>query len=89
MIPVIPDELSSRGVTHFRGLVQHKIDERLPYLKNSARIPDDDTPTNYAPITRLAGIAPFLVRVAGRAASGYTNIHTEQLEASADNGKQI
>ena len=79
VIPVIPDELSSRGVTHFRGLVQHKIDGKLAYLKNSARIPVGDIPTNYASATRLAGIVPFLVRYAGRAASGYSNIHTEQL----------
>src|SRR6202451_917827 len=29
IIPVIPDELSSRGVTHFRSLVQDKIDGKL------------------------------------------------------------
>lgn len=79
VIPVIPDDLSSRGVTHFRGLVQHKIDEKLEYLKSNAPVSDGDIPTNYNPTTRLAGIAPFLVRVAGRAASGYSNIHTEQL----------
>jgi chromosome partitioning protein len=31
--------------------------------------------------TRLAGIVVFLVKHAGRAASGYTNIHTEQIAA--------
>lgn len=79
VIPVIPDDLSSRGVTHFRGLVERKIDAKLAYLKSTANVSDNDTPTNYAPATRLAGIAPFLVRYAGRAASGYSNIHTEQL----------
>ncbi|BAT60691.1 hypothetical protein GJW-30_1_03240 [Variibacter gotjawalensis] len=29
----------------------------------------------------MAAIVPFLVKQAGRAASGYTNIHTEQLTA--------
>ncbi len=76
---MIPDELSSRGVTHFRGLVQQKIDAKLAYLKSSARVLDGDTPANYTPTTRLAGIVPYLVRYAGRAASGYSNIHTIQL----------
>ena len=81
VIPVIPDDLSSRGVTHFRNLVQTKIDGKLAYLKTSARVTDGDTPTNFVPTTRLAGIVAFLVKHAGRASSGYTNIHTEQIAA--------
>jgi chromosome partitioning protein len=53
----------------------------LLYLKTNARVSDADTPTNYIPNTSLAGIVPFIVRTAGRAASGFTNIHTEQLAA--------
>jgi chromosome partitioning protein len=81
IIPVIPEDISSRGVTHFRNLVKTKIDDKLTFLKNGARVSDDDTPEHYVPATRLAGIVPFLVRYAGRAASGFTNIHTEQLAA--------
>jgi chromosome partitioning protein len=81
VIPVIPDDLSSRGVTHFRNLVQTKIDRKLEYLRTSARVPDADIPTNFVPDTRLAGISIFLVKHAGRASSGYTNIHTEQIAA--------
>lgn len=81
VIPVIPDDLSSRGVTHFRSLVETKIDKKLEYLRTSARVPDNDIPTNFVPDTRLAGIAIFLVKHAGRASSGYTNIHTEQIAA--------
>jgi len=73
--------LSSRGVTHFRNLVHDKIDGKLAYLKSSARVPDTDVPKNFVPDTRLAGIVPFLVKHAGRARSGYTNIHTEQIAA--------
>lgn len=29
IVPVVPDDLSSRGVTHFRSLVQSKIDAKL------------------------------------------------------------
>jgi chromosome partitioning protein len=81
VIPVIPDDLSSRGVTHFRNLVQTKIDRKLEYLRTSARVPKGDIPRNFVPDTRLAGIVVFLVKHAGRASSGYTNIHTEQIAA--------
>lgn len=79
VIPVIPDDLSSRGVTHFRALVQNKIDAKLAFLKTNARVAKKDTPENYTAKTSLAGIVPFLVRYAGNAASGMSNIHTEQI----------
>ena len=79
VIPVIPDDLSSRGVTHFRNLVQTKIDRKLEYLRKSARVPKSDIPANFVPDTCLAGIVIFLVKHAGRASSGFTNIHTEQI----------
>ena len=81
IIPVIPEDISSRGVTHFRNLVKTKIDDKLDFLKTSARVPSADVPDNYVPTTDLAGIVPFLIRYAGNAASGITNIHTEQLAA--------
>jgi len=81
IIPVIPDELSSRGVTHFTSLVRTKIDEKLEYLHQSARVPKSATPDSYIPATKLAAIVPSLVKSAGNAASGMTNIHTEQLAA--------
>jgi chromosome partitioning protein len=79
IIPVIPDELSSRGVTHFANLVKTKIDDKLDYLRTSARVTKDQTPKNYVPGTVMAGIVPYMVKQAGRAASGFTNIHTETL----------
>lgn len=81
LVPVIPDELSSRGVTHFEGLVARKIDQRLEYLRQDARIPPEHVPVNYVPRTAMAAIVPSLVKTAGRAESGMTNIHTEQLAA--------
>ncbi|WP_448658655.1 ParA family protein [Sphingomonas sp. CJ99] len=81
IVPVIPDELSSRGVTHFSALVENKIDEKLKFLSNSARIPEDQIPDAYVPDTQMAAIVPSLVKSAGNAASGMTNIHTEQLAA--------
>src|SRR6185295_8523173 len=61
IVPVIPDELSSRGVTHFQGLVEQKIDGKLEYLRTSARVTSDQTPDNYVPQTAMAAIVPFLV----------------------------
>jgi chromosome partitioning protein len=81
VIPVIPDELSSRGVTHFRNLVQSKLDTKLAYLRSSAQVPPKDVPKNFVPATCLAGIVPFLLKHAGNARSGLTNLHTEQLAA--------
>ncbi len=81
IVPVIPDELSSRGVTHFSSLVRQKIDEKLDYLKTTARVPSDQIPAAYVETTKMVGIVPSLIKSAGRAASGMTNIHTEQLAA--------
>jgi chromosome partitioning protein len=81
IVPVIPDELSSRGVTHFSSLVEQKIDQKLEYLKTSARVPADQIPSAYVAATQMVAIVPSLIKPAGRAASGMTNIHTEQLAA--------
>ena len=71
--------MSSRGVTHFRKLVTEKIDKKLAFLKVGAGISAKDTPKAYVPTTKMAAIVPFLAKHAGNAASGLTNIHTEQL----------
>lgn len=81
VIPVIPDELSTRGVTHFRNLVSEKVDKKLEFLRNAAGISDSETPKTYVPITRLAGIIPYMAKTSGNAKSGLTNIHTKQLVA--------
>lgn len=52
-----------------------------PYLRTSARVPEAYVPKNFVAKTRLAGIVPFLAKHAGRASSGYTNLHTEQIAA--------
>ncbi|WP_368161519.1 ParA family protein [Aeromonas sp. R5-3] len=81
IVPVIPDAMSSRGVTHFRSLVNLKIDKKLEFLRTSASISDSDIPKSYSPTTTLAAIVPFMAKKAGNAASGLTNNHTEQLVA--------
>lgn len=79
VIPVIPDVMSSRGVTHFRSLVNLKIDNKLDFLRTGASVADKDIPKSYSKTTKMAGIVPFMAEPAGNAASGLTNVHTEQL----------
>nr|WKF57024.1 Sporulation initiation inhibitor protein Soj [Paraburkholderia busanensis] len=81
VIPVIPDVMSSRGVTHFRNLVTEKIDRKLEALRLGAGIKAAQTPPSYVAQTTMAAIVPSMAKPAGNAASGYTNIHTEQLAA--------
>jgi chromosome partitioning protein len=79
IVPVIPDEISSRGVTHFQALVSNKIDGKLKYLKNAAQIATP--PVCFEEDTDMVAIVPSLIKSAGAAASGMVNIHTEQLNA--------
>lgn len=81
IIPVIPDAMSSRGVTHFRTLVTKKIDAKLEFLRAGSSVAERDVPKAYSPKTKMAAIVPFMAKTAGRAESGLTNIHTEQLAA--------
>jgi chromosome partitioning protein len=81
IVPVIPDELSSRGVTHFASLVQNKIDQKLLFWQNTAQIPQRQVPRTFVPQTKMAAIVPSLVKTSGNAASKMTNIHTVQLAA--------
>lgn len=78
LIPVIPDALSSRGVTHFRQLVE-KIDNKLEFWRAGASIAEAEIPRSYVSKIELAAIVPFMAKHAGRAESGLTNIHTQQL----------
>lgn len=80
VMPVVLDEMSSRGVTHFRNLVSEKIDKKLEFYRANASVPKSRVPSSYRSKTKLVGIAPFLAKPAGRAASGLTNIHTETLD---------
>lgn len=79
VVPVIPDDMSSRGVTHFRHLVNKKIDSKLDYLRQSARVRDEDVPRNFVPETHLAAIVPSLAKPSNNAASGLISVHTEQV----------
>jgi chromosome partitioning protein len=79
LIPVIPDVMSSRGVTHFRNLVTVKIDQKLQFLVSVAGVAAAEVPRSFVRDTKMAGIVASMAKVAGNAASGLTNVHTEQL----------
>ena len=78
LIPVIPDAMSSRGVTHLKNLIINKLDNKLEFLRKGASISDANTPKSYVPKTRMLAIVPSIVQAAR---GGYTVIHTEQLNA--------
>jgi chromosome partitioning protein len=80
VVPVIPDDLSTRGVDHFLSLVTKRIDGKLEYLRTAAPIADPEVPRNYVPKTKLAAIVPFMAKTAGRAQSGITNLHTRHIK---------
>jgi chromosome partitioning protein len=80
IIPVIPDEMSSRGVSHFQELVKNNINQKLEFYRKSAPVNAKDVPINYVPSIKLAGIVPFMVKSSGRAISGIVNIHTRQMD---------
>ena len=88
VIPVIPDEMLSRGVTHFQNLVKVKIDDKLKFLKEASNLKGTEIPLNYVPTTKLAGIVPFLAKTAGNAYSGLTNLHTRQIRVLKNKWKE-
>jgi len=87
LTPVIPDEMSSRGVTHFQNLVKNKIDAKLVFLRTNAGISESETPKAYVSETKIAGIVAFMAKPAGAAYSGLTNLHTRQIKIEKAMGK--
>lgn len=85
VVPVIPDDLSTRGLVHFLGLVTNKVNGKLEYLRSAAPIADGDVPKNYVKKTKLAAIVPYMAKSAGRAVSGLTNLHTRHIKTLNSN----
>jgi cellulose biosynthesis protein BcsQ len=77
VLPVIPDRISTRGVTHFQHLVGERIDKRLQAL--AAMRPVGSLPPAFSPITRIAGIVISMAQTSGAAHSGFVNEHTSQM----------
>ena len=76
IVPVVPETVMARGVPHLRALISNGIDGRLNNLSQSGSFR-----STYVDETRLAGIAISSINTHGPAYSGYTNDHTQNLQA--------
>lgn len=79
VVPVIPDPVSARGVTHLVNLIANRIDNRLKGY--AASMPRSEIPISYVPDTQLAGIVISMAQTHGPSASGYINEHWNQMTA--------
>lgn len=77
VVPVIPDSISTRGVTHFVNLVKNRIDARMKAY--AASIPND-IPATFVPDTVLGGIVISMAQTHGAALTGYLNEHWNNME---------
>jgi chromosome partitioning protein len=78
-VPVIPDSVSSRGVTHLINLVGNRIDARLKTY--AASVQSNRVPPTFVPDTALAGIVISMAQTHGASESGYLNEHWTQMNA--------
>jgi chromosome partitioning protein len=79
VVPVIPDAVSTRGVTHFVQLISNRIDTRLKAY--AAAVSDEQVPAAYEPDTLLAGIVISMAQTHGAAYSGFINEHSNGMAA--------
>lgn len=78
-VPVIPDAVSTRGVTHMVNLIASRIDLRLKAY--AAGVHPSEIPSAYVPDTLLAGIIISMAQSHGPSSSGYINEHWNQMTA--------
>lgn len=79
LVPVVPDEISSRGIQHLVNMLKEKINGRISNLADFLLTKGEMAPSSYVRETELKGVIFSKVKVAGNAKSGYTNDHTEHL----------
>ncbi|HEV7591373.1 MAG TPA: AAA family ATPase [Longimicrobium sp.] len=79
VVPVIPDPVSTRGVTHLINLIESRIDARMKLF--AATVPAAEIPPAFVPDTKLAGIVITMAQTHGPAFSGYINEHSTQMAA--------
>jgi chromosome partitioning protein len=80
-VPVIPDAMSTRGVTHFINLVSSRIDALLKDYLHAPGLPKSDIPPTFVPDTELAGIVISMIQPHGPANTGYLNEHWNNMAA--------
>ncbi len=79
VVPVIPDSVSARGVTHLIQLVANRIDARMKAYANA--LPRSEKLATFVPDTKLAGVVISMAQTHGPAFSGYINEHSDQMSA--------
>src|SRR5262249_13359725 len=79
VVPVIPDQMSTRGVVHFVNLVRDRIDAKLKAF--AAGVQKKEIPGTYIPDTQLGGIVVSMIQKHGPAHTGYLNEHSTQMSA--------
>jgi chromosome partitioning protein len=79
VVPVIPDAMSTRGVTHFVNLVANRIDAKLKAFASA--VAATDIPPSFVPDTALGGIVISMAQTHGPSGSGYLNEHWNQMSA--------
>lgn len=77
ILPVIPEAVSTRGVTHFRNLVASSIDKLLG--RYAASVSPHLRWKSFAPTTDFGGIVISKAQPHGPASSGYLAEHTQQM----------
>ena len=79
VVPVIPDSVSTRGVTHFVNLVATRIDAKMKLY--AASVPSNEIPGTFVPDTFLGGIVISMAQTHGPAATGFINEHSNNMAA--------
>lgn len=79
VVPVIPDSMSTRGVTHFVNLVATRIDAKMKLY--AASVPPNEIPATFVPDTLLGGIVISMAQPHGPAATGFLNEHWNNMTA--------
>lgn len=79
VVPVIPDQMSTRGVVHFVNLVANRIDAKMKGFAKAVQ--PNEIPSTFVPDTILGGIVISMAQTHGPAATGYINEHWTQMAA--------
>jgi len=79
VVPVIPESMAMRGVTHFVNLVKTRIDAKMKLY--AASIPANQIPATFVPDTLLGGIVISMAQPHGPAATGFINEHSNNMTA--------
>ena len=76
VVPIVPEAVMERGAPHLRDMIRSGIDQRLRALAAMG-----EARSMFVPDTQLIGLVVTRIQVAGNAASGFTNDHTQHLRS--------